>query len=161
MRRGTATGRRCIPMRVSPMSSPRLGLHPLHRHRVGETPGIGRSGKGAPRLGLGDGVDHLQAGGRVAALLLHDEGAVEVLAALGRQVEVVGLGEHIGKMPSKRAVGHLGAWQKEPIGVPGRPRWRSSPPPQSGPFAALRPPPVPLSRPGLGFYIRQHAFHFL
>lgn len=82
-RTGTATSRRCIPMRVPPMSSPAwarmcstaTGAAKLRQAVVAKDP---------PRLGLGH---HAH---RVIAVLpgavpLQDEGPVQVLAALGGQ----------------------------------------------------------------------------
>ena len=63
-----------------------VGLDQLHRHRVPEAV-VGRCGKGAARLGLGHHVADFREGD---SLPLHDNGPVQVLAALGGQVDALG-----------------------------------------------------------------------
>mgnify|MGYP006991522564 CR=1 FL=1 len=63
----------------------------LHSHRVFK-PVIGSSGKGAACLGLGDDVHDVRVGHRFR---FHDDGPVQVLAALGGQVDALLLQEAV------------------------------------------------------------------
>ena len=65
----------------------RVGLYPLYGYRVGKS-FIGGGGKGAAGLGLGHGV-YLRQTISLGGGALDDERAVEMLTALGRQIDAV------------------------------------------------------------------------
>ena len=80
----------------------RVGLDLLQCHGMAEAV-IGGGGKGAAGLGLGHHVDDLAIGD---GLMLHDEGAVQMLAALGGDVDAHG-SEHA-VQALEDGIGHFG-----------------------------------------------------
>lgn len=82
-RSGTATGRRCIPMSVSPMSRPGFGLDGLHHHGVGQQT-VHRRRTGTARVRMGH-DRHGRVAARQRGLAGKHQRAVEMLAALDGQ----------------------------------------------------------------------------